>query len=213
MKPQNIAAALMLVGASLTAQASDYSFGCVTNNLADDCAIGSSQLGLSVTSSGSYVDFYFSNIGPDAASITDIYFDWSSAAYDLSTVGSVITDSGSGVSFSWGASPGDLPGGTGMDIAFVADLATDSDSPVQQKGINPGEWLNIRFAGESFSNVVAGLDSGDLRVGIHVQGFATGGSESFVTTPIPEPETYAMLLAGLGLMGFVARRRKAAREL
>ena len=29
-----------------------------------------------------------------------------------------------------------------------------------------------------------------------------------VTGVIPEPETYAMLLAGLGLMGFVARRRK-----
>ena len=28
------------------------------------------------------------------------------------------------------------------------------------------------------------------------------------TTPVPEPETYAMLLAGLGLMGFVARRRQ-----
>src|SRR3989304_3847731 len=28
------------------------------------------------------------------------------------------------------------------------------------------------------------------------------------TAPIPEPETYAMMLAGLGLMGFVARRRK-----
>lgn len=28
-------------------------------------------------------------------------------------------------------------------------------------------------------------------------------------TAVPEPETYAMLLAGLGLMGFVARRRKA----
>ena len=26
--------------------------------------------------------------------------------------------------------------------------------------------------------------------------------------PIPEPETYAMMLAGLGLMGFVARRRR-----
>ncbi len=25
---------------------------------------------------------------------------------------------------------------------------------------------------------------------------------------IPEPETYAMMLAGLGLLGFVARRRK-----
>lgn len=28
------------------------------------------------------------------------------------------------------------------------------------------------------------------------------------TAPIPEPETYAMLLAGLGLMGIMARRRK-----
>jgi hypothetical protein len=30
------------------------------------------------------------------------------------------------------------------------------------------------------------------------------------TSPVPEPETYAMLLAGLGLVGFMARRRKAA---
>lgn len=28
------------------------------------------------------------------------------------------------------------------------------------------------------------------------------------TTPVPEPETYAMLIAGLGLLGFAARRRK-----
>jgi hypothetical protein len=41
---------------------------------------------------------------------------------------------------------------------------------------------------------------------------ATGGLETFYVantanvTPVPEPGTYAMLLAGLGVMGFVARR-------
>ena len=33
----------------------------------------------------------------------------------------------------------------------------------------------------------------------------------YSAAPVPEPETYAMLLAGLGLMGGIARRRKAAR--
>lgn len=32
-----------------------------------------------------------------------------------------------------------------------------------------------------------------------------------ITTAVPEPETYAMLLAGLGLMGFMARRRGRTR--
>ena len=41
-----------------------------------------------------------------------------------------------------------------------------------------------------------------------------GGSLDMVsmTAAVPEPETYAMLLAGLGLMATVARRRKGTRE-
>lgn len=43
-------------------------------------------------------------------------------------------------------------------------------------------------------------------------GIGDGGSsvfaDNFTITAIPEPETYAMLLAGLGLLGFTARRRK-----
>ena len=34
-------------------------------------------------------------------------------------------------------------------------------------------------------------------------------SVAVVTTPVPEPETYAMLLASLGLVGFMARRRSS----
>jgi hypothetical protein len=33
-------------------------------------------------------------------------------------------------------------------------------------------------------------------------------ARDMVTTPVPEPETYGMLLAGLGVLGLVARRRK-----
>ncbi|MDR3212854.1 MAG: THxN family PEP-CTERM protein [Azoarcus sp.] len=37
---------------------------------------------------------------------------------------------------------------------------------------------------------------------------STSASTPTSTTPVPEPETYAMLLAGLGIVGVVARRRR-----
>jgi hypothetical protein len=47
---------------------------------------------------------------------------------------------------------------------------------------------------------VFGLSSAD------VSGYAI--SASAVAQPVPEPETYALLAAGLGVIGFVARRRR-----
>ncbi|MBL8414116.1 MAG: PEP-CTERM sorting domain-containing protein [Propionivibrio sp.] len=35
---------------------------------------------------------------------------------------------------------------------------------------------------------------------------------SFTAVPVPEPETYAMLLAGLGVMGAIARRRRTIQK-
>lgn len=52
---------------------------------------------------------------------------------------------------------------------------------------------------------------GNPPVALHVRSFGPGNNDSAwytPTSPIPEPETYAMLIAGLGLMGFVARRRQ-----
>ena len=46
---------------------------------------------------------------------------------------------------------------------------------------------------------------------LHVQSIGTNGDSGWyipTVTPIPEPETYALMLAGLGLLGFAARRRK-----
>ena len=45
--------------------------------------------------------------------------------------------------------------------------------------------------------------------------FTSGGTDAFEAanfsvTPIPEPETYALMLAGLAALGFVSKRRKQA---
>lgn len=45
---------------------------------------------------------------------------------------------------------------------------------------------------------------------INVDGVLDNVSVNAVTAPVPEPETYALMLAGLGAMAFVARRRKTA---
>lgn len=196
--------AAALVGFGSAAQAQTYSFGCVSNNSVANCTTGAAQLSLTLTQTIGSVDFLFRNVGTAASSIADIYFDWANNSAVFSP-GQIIN--GSGVSFAWGASPPNLPAGNNLIPNFVADLAADSNAPVQPNGVNPGEQLTFRFLSTSTSTA-ANLNSGALRVGLHVQGFSNGGSESFVTSPIPEPETYAMLLAGLGLMAFVARRRR-----
>ena len=64
----------------------------------------------------------------------------------------------------------------------------------------------------NFANLAAG--SYLLKVSGNVQGVGFGGAPAvggalaqYQVTAVPEPETYAMLLAGLGVMGAIARRR------
>jgi hypothetical protein len=75
---------------------------------------------------------------------------------------------------------------------------------VQPNGINPGEWLRFTFLGD-LASTIADIYSGDLRVGLHVQGFAGGGSDSFVT---PEPGTLAVLGFSLVALAGLTRRRR-----
>ncbi len=195
----------LLSAAAFAAQAAiTFSFDCITSGSGIACGIGETQLKLTLSDGGNgTANFLFTNTGPQSSSITDIYFDWETPQFALAA--GALTQS-AGVSFGWGATPTNLPGGN--SIAFTSDLGLDSNVPTQPSGINSGEWLNIAFAG-SFDQLVQGLHSGDLQVGLHVQGFSNGGSESFVS--VPEPAVYALLLVGLPLIGFAIRRRKLAR--
>ena len=52
------------------------------------------------------------------------------------------------------------------------------------------------------------FDADNLYVNWQGLGFFAGGDVVFAVNSVPEPETYAMMLAGLGLLGVAARRRK-----
>jgi hypothetical protein len=195
MKKMRFAAAVLLLMSSLfmlvtpaSAASQTYSFFNITNNNPGDAAIGEAQLSVTVSDvvgQPTQVLFTFNNAGPAASSIADIYFD------DGTLLGiSTIYDDGAcqpaGTSFSVGASPSDLPGGNAVGFQVTAGFSADSDSPIQPCGVNPGEDVAILFdlqAGMTYANVISDLQTGELRIGIHVQGFATGGSESFVNRP------------------------------
>ena len=63
-----------------------------------------------------------------------------------------------------------------------------------------GSFSGHLLAGEVFGFRFDNSDS--------TSGNASTAISNFNVTAVPEPETYAMFMAGLGLMGFIARRRK-----
>lgn len=203
-------ALLALLGSVGAAGAATIGYGNITNNT----SFNGEQMSTVVEDGpGDTVTFqFFNNVG-DPSSIADIYFDDNLGLLGLPMF---ITDSGDGVAFSPNASPGELPGANEAvpDFETTLGLSADSDPPVQPNGINlASEWLIIALnlvGGASFSDVLAAIGDGNLRIGLHVQGITGGGSDSFVNNPPPVPipaalPLFATAVAGLVLLG---RRRR-----
>ncbi len=106
-------------------------------------------------------------------------------------------------------------GNKSLQVSYVGNLSnTSAQASFDGKandfiftGYKNGEWSNIFYSnskplvgktGYKYIRDHAGLPASQRTAPTH-----------WVLTPVPEPETYAMLLAGLGVMGAVARRRKA----
>lgn len=85
-------------------------------------------------------------------------------------------------------------------VLFNADDTMVRSGVVTPTGIS---FTNGASAAGTYYLNVTGISTGS-------QGGLYNGAISVAA--VPEPETYAMLLAGLGVMGFIARRRNNAQQ-
>ena len=118
------------------------------------------------------------------------------------------------LSFDWygtefeGSSDVNLSGGIGPDALLVSWNKNGGswNNLAPAISLTNNQWYHVSY------NLPAGAIGSD-NFGIRFASFVTSSVEyvkidNVHVTSIPEPEIYAMLAAGLGLMGFVARRRK-----
>jgi hypothetical protein len=94
------------------------------------------------------------------------------------------------------------PGGQNHSVTFIGTKA-DLSGTVSQSFSFTGSWNTFSFS-SSFTDLsmVTWTESGAVNRDFLV--------DNINVTAVPEPATYAMLAAGLGLLGFAARRRKQA---
>lgn len=72
-----------------------------------------------------------------------------------------------------------------------------------------GSYSNsFTLSAAAFSSLLAGVQAGKAYVNIHTPGTYAAGEIRGFLVPVPEPQTYALMLGGLGALSLMARRRR-----
>lgn len=99
----------------------------------------------------------------------------------------------------------DRNGGVDDDIWFANDLNKDGDLLDAGEGL--ARWASNGATGSEFTGLYFSKTDPNVAY-VNIQHPADGVDRTMMITAVPEAETYAMMLAGLGLVGFAAARRK-----
>ena len=134
--------------------------------------------------------------------------DWTTALGTSHTMGS-FTDT---YTFTYSGQPG-------LAFGFFANVATTYGQIDFTSASLNGQNLDVLNLGPGSASYFSAVPvSGLLTLIINGNTTAVNGGSGIasyagtldVTSPVPEPATYGMLLAGLGAVGFLARRRRQA---
>jgi len=89
-------------------------------------------------------------------------------------------------------------------------VVTNSQNPSWTGGGSPSRGLGVGQTGTwTFDVSPNGSDPITSDFVLRFRGLANGGSDKVPVSPIPEPSTYILMLAGLSAVAFVARRRRS----
>jgi hypothetical protein len=173
-----------------------------------------------VVDQGQSVLFNIRNSG-DAASpsmfISQVFFDDKNSFFDDDTyLSSPLVNIGNvgDVAFSGGASNDRLPqGGNGFTTNYAFSRNTGDGNAW---GIEAGESLGLSFTGD-YNLVISALNSGDLKLGLHVQALPNGQSDSYIsssgnTQDTPEPLTMLAAGAAVGFGTMFKKQRAQAQK-
>ncbi|MES3012542.1 MAG: CHRD domain-containing protein [Pseudomonadota bacterium] len=106
-----------------------------------------------------------------------------------------------------------LPTFTGFPLGVTGGTYDHTFDMSLASSYNPAFVTAQGGVSNAFNALLAGMDTRNAYFNLHTTSFPGGeirGLLAPVVAAVPEPQTYALLGAGLGLLAWVARRRRSA---
>lgn len=181
--------------------AAKTSFSSLSDKLASTASTGSVSYSYgstgNLTGTGSSVE-YFSVNGSDLTNISNWSF-----AHVLANATLIINVSGSNISLSGGWS-----GFSNYNVLFnFYEATTLNFNNVGVYGSILAPYATVQGGGGQINGNVI-VNAWNSNIQINANHYFTGADITIPVSAVPEPQSYMMLFAGLGLIGFMATRRR-----